>query len=61
MTEHEVVHVFGGTYRGPVRPDPDEADGFDWVEPSALLRDLDATPARYSVWFRKYCLEPGAG
>ncbi len=57
ITEHEVVHVFGGTYRGPVSPDPDEVDGFDWIEPSALLRDLDAAPGRYSVWFRKYCLE----
>ena len=57
MIEHEVVHVFGGIFSGRVRPDPAEADGFDWVEPAALLRDLDATPARYSVWFRTYCLE----
>jgi isopentenyl-diphosphate delta-isomerase len=57
MTEHEVVHVFGGRYAGPVRPDPAEAEGFDWVEPEALLRDLDASPERYSVWFRKYCRE----
>lgn len=57
MIEHEVVHVFGGIFDGPVRPDPQEADGFDWVEPDTLLSDLDATPGRYSVWFRRYCLE----
>lgn len=56
MTEHEVVHVFAGRYRGPVRPDPAEADGYDWIEPGALRRDLEATPERYSVWFRTYCL-----
>ena len=57
MTEHEVVHVFGGTYRGPVRPDPARPTASTGSSRRHFLRDLDATPARYSVWFRKYCLE----
>ena len=57
LIEHELVHVFGGLFEGAVRPDPREADGFAWVEPQALLDDIAAAPARYSVWFRKYCAE----
>lgn len=57
LIEHELVHVFGGRYEGAVRPDPREADGFDWVTPEALQTEMAAAPARYSVWFRKYCAE----
>lgn len=54
MTEHEVVHLFAGTYDGPVSPDPREADGFSWVEPAELAADIAARPARYTAWFRHY-------
>ena len=57
MIEHEVVHVFLGLYDGPVRPDPLEADGYDWIRPEALRADIAASPDRYSFWFRKYCIE----
>lgn len=57
LVEHELVHVFAGAFAGAVRPDPREADGFTWVTPAALGADLAAFPARYSVWFRKYCAE----
>ena len=57
LIEHELVHVFGGLYDGPIRPDPREADGFAWIDPEALLVDIALAPARYSVWFRKYCAE----
>ena len=57
MTEHELVHVLGGLYAGPVRPDPAEVDGYAWTEPAWLRRDLEANPEAYSVWFRKYLLQ----
>ena len=57
LIEHELVHVFGGRYEDIVRPDPREADGYDWVTPQALREDLALAPHRYSVWFRKYCAE----
>jgi isopentenyl-diphosphate delta-isomerase len=57
MTEHELVHVFGGLHDGPVHPNPAEADDYAWVEPGALKCDLETSPARYSVWFRKYLLQ----
>jgi isopentenyl-diphosphate delta-isomerase len=57
LVEHEFVHVFAGRWSGPVRPDPAEADGYDWIEPEALRADLNQAPHRYSVWFRMYCAE----
>jgi isopentenyl-diphosphate delta-isomerase len=57
LIEHELVHVFAGLYEGPVRPEPAEADGYDWVEPAALQADMARSPERYSVWFKKYCAE----
>jgi len=54
MIEHELVHVFGGKYDGPVRPDPAEADGFAWLTPEELAADVARAPEHYSVWFRIY-------
>lgn len=54
MTEHEVVHCFGGLYSGLVRPDPGEVDGYAWVDPDELRIDVQRVPDRYSVWFRIY-------
>jgi isopentenyl-diphosphate delta-isomerase len=54
MTEHEVVHCFGGLYSGQVTPDPCEADGYAWLDPEELRSDVKRTPSRYSAWFRIY-------
>jgi len=54
MIEHEVVHVFAGSYEGPIRADPQEADGYEWVTPAALRADVTARPERYSAWFGIY-------
>ena len=57
LVEHELVHVFGAVYEGPVRPDPAEAEGFAWVTPEELEADVRARPERYSYWFRLYLRE----
>jgi isopentenyl-diphosphate Delta-isomerase len=54
LTEHEVVHLFSGTYDGPVAPDPCEADGFAWTDAEELAKDLAARPDHYTPWFRHY-------
>jgi isopentenyl-diphosphate delta-isomerase len=54
LTEHEFVHLFAGTYSGRVAPDPQEADGFAWVESGELTADMAARPERYTAWFRHY-------
>ena len=53
LTEHEFDHVFVGTFDGdPPRPNPQEVDGWRWVRPDDLLRDLADHPDRYTPWFR---------
>lgn len=57
LVEHELVHIFGGVFAGRIAPDPAEVDGYQWLTPEALAEDRRAMPARYSVWFQKYCDE----
>jgi isopentenyl-diphosphate delta-isomerase len=52
--EDEVVHAFGGTYEGPVSPDPAEVGEWQWIAPAALAEDIARRPERYTVWFRHY-------
>ena len=51
LTEYEFDHVFFGVFEGTPRPDPAEADDFQWVEPDAIGRDLEDHPERYTPWF----------
>ena len=52
LTEHEYDHVFVGRFDGETAPDPAEVAGVRWVEPGALLRDVEAHPERYTPWFK---------
>ena len=54
MTEHELVHCFGGLYGGEVRPDPREAEGYAWMGIDDLRQDVSGAAERYSAWFRIY-------
>jgi isopentenyl-diphosphate delta-isomerase len=55
--EDEIVHAFGGTYEGPVAPDPAEVSEWKWVPFTALVDDLTRRPELYTVWFRHYFRE----
>jgi isopentenyl-diphosphate delta-isomerase len=55
--EDEVVHVFGGTYDGEVKPDPGEVSDYKWIPLAALIDDLARNPQHYTVWFRHYLRE----
>jgi isopentenyl-diphosphate delta-isomerase len=52
--EDEVVHVFGGTYEGPITPAPAEVSEWKWVPLAELAEDLVRRPDVYTVWFRHY-------
>jgi isopentenyl-diphosphate delta-isomerase len=51
-TEHELDHVFTGAYNGEVKPDPEEADGYDWISIDNLKKDMKLNPDKYTVWFK---------
>jgi isopentenyl-diphosphate delta-isomerase len=52
LTEHEFDHVFFGIYDGKVNPNPDEADGYDWVAIEDLKKDMKLNSNKYTIWFK---------
>lgn len=54
LTEHELVHVFGGIFDGAVLANPEEADGFEWISVKVLQNAVAGQPERYTPWFKIY-------
>mgnify|MGYP001611154609 CR=1 FL=1 len=52
LWEHEFDHTFRGTYDGEVRPNPQEAGSFKWIEWEALLADVKDHPGEYTKWVK---------
>ena len=52
LIEHEYDHTFTGRYDGAVSPNSEEADAYRWMAPADLMRDMEQTPERYTVWSR---------
>jgi isopentenyl-diphosphate delta-isomerase len=52
LTEHEFDHVFVGRFDGRPEPNPEEIEGWEWVDRTQLLRDVASNPGRYTPWFR---------
>jgi isopentenyl-diphosphate Delta-isomerase len=50
--EHELDHVFTGTYDGPVNPNSDEVEEIEWVAINDLRRDLVSNAKKYTPWFK---------
>ena len=52
LTEHELDHVFTGTWAGPVAPNPAEVATTRWVAPAALEAEVSAQPDAFTPWFK---------
>lgn len=50
--EHEYDVVFEGKYEGEVKPDPEEAADWKWMEIKELLVDVKNNPGIYTPWFK---------
>lgn len=50
--ENEIDHVFEGFYDGPVKPNPDEVAGYEWIEVETLKKELMKNPDKYTPWFK---------
>ena len=53
LTEHEVDHVFTGTWEGEVKVDPEEVGEVRWLDGEALEREMAEAPERFTPWFLK--------
>ena len=52
LTEHELDHVFTGTWAGPIAPDSAEVAATRWVAPAALEAEVRAQPETFTPWFK---------
>ena len=52
LTEHELDHVFIGTYEGEIHPDPAEVMDWKYITIEELLQDIDTHPESYTAWFK---------
>jgi isopentenyl-diphosphate delta-isomerase len=52
LIEHELDHVFVGSYDGAASPDPQEADQWKFVPIAELMIDIRQNPGQYTVWMR---------
>lgn len=52
LTEHEFDHVFFGSADNDPHPDPEEVDGWKWMAPADVEKDLDLHPQQYTAWFK---------
>jgi isopentenyl-diphosphate delta-isomerase len=52
MTEHEYDHVLVGTFDGKPVLNSDEVDDWRWIEPEALLSEIESNPEQYTYWFK---------
>jgi len=50
LVEHELDHVFAGVAGAEPHPDPAEVMAWRAMDLDALLRDLRASPERYTPW-----------
>lgn len=52
LTEHEVDHVFIGTYEGEIKPDPEEVDNYAYLSMDAIRLSMIREPHLYTSWFK---------
>lgn len=52
LTEHEFLYVFAGHFEGKPSPAPSEIEAWRWVGLKEIRSDMQASPLRYTPWFR---------
>lgn len=52
LSEHEYLTVFKGEYNGNIRPNPEEADGYQWISMQKLKEELETHPKQFTFWFK---------
>lgn len=52
LTEHEVDHVFIGTYDGDIEPDIQEVGSYTFKSLPDIRDSMEAEPQSYTSWFK---------
>ncbi|HEY6162586.1 MAG TPA: isopentenyl-diphosphate Delta-isomerase [Bacteroidia bacterium] len=56
LSEHELDHVFFGSYESDPHPDPCEASGWKWISLGGLEKELHDHPESFTAWL-KICFD----
>lgn len=52
LIEHELDHVYVGTFDGKPEANADEIEDWKFIDKEELKRDIDQNPHNYSHWFK---------
>ncbi len=52
LTEHELDHVFIGTYNGIPLANKDEIETWKFIDMTSLRDEVESNPENYTPWFR---------
>lgn len=52
LTEHEVDHVFTGTYDGTITPSADEVESYKYLSIKAIKEWMQLHPDDFTSWFK---------
>ncbi len=52
LTEHEVDHVFTGSYDGTIMPDPLEVNNYNFQSMEGIRLSIKTAPHLYTSWFK---------
>lgn len=53
LIENELDHLFVGRYSGVPTPNPEEVEDFQYIGIDELKIDIENSPQKYTVWFKK--------
>lgn len=53
LIENELDHLFVGRYSGVPTPNPEEVEDFKYIGIDELKIDIENSPQKYTVWFKK--------
>ena len=52
LIEHELDHIFTGTYNGEPMPNPNEVAEWKYISIPTLLDHIQSNPEEYTIWFK---------
>ncbi len=52
MIEHEMDHIFVGTYNGTIIPDPDEVSSYAYMTLDDISSRIQQEPQTFTIWFK---------
>lgn len=52
LIEHELDHIFTGTFSGEPITNPDEVEAYQWLSIDEIKKQMIAKPNNYTAWFK---------